>query len=603
MQRHTYFNLFTGLLIPWVAICVAALTAASWLFLWREKAQDIQQAENWGIFIRDLVDHEIHACLRVADIKQSNLLQSLVNSYQLDLAVFSPSGKCLFSSAIAQPSTIPPEGQMALKTGETITHWTKGEKATPGHLVVAWPSLVKGETYVVWLSLDLPRPIPGGHFARTVIGGGFLSLSIGIPIVVGIAWWSRRRLDAARKAILEGNLQFHPWEPREWHAFVQEIAAHFRAQREEMGVLQKIALDYEATLQSLPDGLIYVNLEGRVIKDNPAAARLLRLSGPSAEGFPLRECFRHPDFLTWADDFLALRHPPVYSFHNDELGQHLEIRGTELKASDNRVYGFLLIIRDTTQSWAADRIRRDFVANVSHELRTPLTSMKGFLETLLDGALDDPSRATRFIKIVYDQTERLERIVNDLLTLARLESESEQPIAREPVRVDELVTSAVGTCQLQAEQRSMQISWDAPSDLTIKVNARLLQQALVNLLDNAIKYSDPNKQIRIGVHLEGAELIFEVRDQGWGIEARHLPRIFERFYRVDPSRSRDLGGTGLGLAIVKHVAQLHGGRVTVDSRVGIGTAFRIHLPKRVIVEEKTLGRTPGKDEPREINAD
>lgn len=597
MDRRTYFNLFTWLLILWGGGCVVTLTAASWVFLWREKAQETPQVENWGIFVRDLFEHEIRTCPRVTDVKRSNLLQSLANSHQLEFAVFSSSGDCLVASTITQPATIPREAQTVLKTGKIFTHWGAGEKTALRSLVVAWPSEVNGETYVVWVSMDLPGPMSQGHLGRSVLAAGLLAFGIGLPVVGGISWWSRRRLDAAKKAILEGNPQFHRWEPREWHDFVREVSSDIDSQRQKMAVLQKVALDYEATLKNLPDGLVYVNLEGGVVKHNPAAARLLRFPTPSADGFPLRECFRSPDFLRWADDLLSLRHPPVYTFHNDELGQHLEIRGTELKASDNRVYGFLLIIRDTTQSWAADRIRRDFVANVSHELRTPLTSMKGFLETLLDGALDDPLRATRFVKIVYDQTERLERIVNDLLTLARLESESEQPITREPIRVDELVMGAVDTCQPQAEQRSMRISWEAPGELMINVNARLLQQALVNLLDNAIKYSDPNKQIQIGVHLKETELIFEVRDQGWGIEARHLPRIFERFYRVDPSRSRELGGTGLGLAIVKHVAQLHGGRVTVDSQVGIGTVFRIHLPQRAIVEGKDTGNLFTKDPP------
>jgi two-component system phosphate regulon sensor histidine kinase PhoR len=284
---------------------------------------------------------------------------------------------------------------------------------------------------------------------------------------------------------------------------------------------------------------------------------------------------------------MALQHPQELFLHSEELGQHLEIRGNELKAPDNRVRGFLIIIRDMTRAWQADRVRRDFVANVSHELRTPLTSMKGFLETLLDGAIDDPAQAIRFVKIVHEQTERLESIVNDLLTLARLESESEQPIARESVRVDELVAGVVDACRLLAEQRSMRIHCETPNDLIVNVNSRLFHQALVNLLDNAIKYSDPGKEIRISVRREAAEVIFEVEDQGWGIEARHLPRIFERFYRVDPSRSRQLGGTGLGLAIVKHVAQIHGGRVTVDSRVGVGTIFRIYLPERLIVATAT----------------
>jgi signal transduction histidine kinase len=587
MKKHTGLNIFMWLLIPWIGGWAATLATTYWVFFWWATSADRQQADNWAVFLRDIFDHEVDSCKSIVDVKDSNVLHSFVNRYQLEFALFSPSGDCLVSSRMTPPATLLPEGHDVLKTGKVLAKWIEDEKIGRRRLMAIWSGDTSSGTYVAWVSIYLPVETPWAYLPHSTLVGGLLAFALGIPVAGLMARLSKRGLEAAKKSILEGSPTSNRWELREWQLFTRELKDYLGEQRQQMEVLQRIALDHQTTLQNLADGLLYVTREGRVVKHNPAAARLLRLPIPSAEGVSLRECFRHPELLLWAEKLMALQHPQELFLHSEELGQHLEIRGNELKAPDNRVRGFLIIIRDMTRAWQADRVRRDFVANVSHELRTPLTSMKGFLETLLDGAIDDPAQAIRFVKIVHEQTERLESIVNDLLTLARLESESEQPIARESVRVDELVAGVVDACRLLAEQRSMRIHCETPNDLIVNVNSRLFHQALVNLLDNAIKYSDPGKEIRISVRREAAEVIFEVEDQGWGIEARHLPRIFERFYRVDPSRSRQLGGTGLGLAIVKHVAQIHGGRVTVDSRVGVGTIFRIYLPERLIVATAT----------------
>jgi PAS domain S-box-containing protein len=583
MRTRIGLNIFMWLLIPWIGGWALTLATAYLGFLWWAKSADRQAADNWAIFLRDVFDHEIDSCKSIADVKDSEVLQSFVNRYQLEFALFSPSGECLVSSRMTPPATIVPESHDVLKTGNVFAKWIEDEKLGSRRLLAIWSGDAKAGTYVAWVSIHLPVGPSRVYFNRVMVVGGILVLALGIPVVGLMARSSKHRLEGAKRSILEGGSTSNRWELREWQIFSRELEDCFREQQRQMAVLQRIAFDHQTTLENLSDGLIYTNLEGRVVKHNPAAARLLRLPGRSVEGFSVRECLRHPEFLLWVDRLLKFQHPQELSLHSDELGQHLEIRGTELRADHNRVEGFLIIIRDMTRAWQADRVRRDFVANVSHELRTPLTSMKGFLETLLDGAIDDPAQAIRFVKIVHEQTERLESIVNDLLTLARLESESEQPIAREAVRVDELVVGVVDACRFLAEQRAMRVHWETPNDLIVNVNSRLFHQALVNLLDNAIKYSDPGKEIRISVRREATEVIFEVEDHGWGIEVRHLPRIFERFYRVDPSRSRQLGGTGLGLAIVKHVAQIHGGRVTVDSRIGVGTIFRIHLPERLIV--------------------
>ena len=227
-----------------------------------------------------------------------------------------------------------------------------------------------------------------------------------------------------------------------------------------------------------------------------------------------------------------------------------------------------------------ENIRRDFVANVSHELRTPITSIKGFVETLMDGALEDKENATRFLEIIRRQANRLDAIIEDLLTLSRLEKVAEEP-TREPLAPDSvsgLLAAAIEMCQHQASDNNIPIELTCDEQLQVPMNAPLLEQAVVNLLDNAIKYSDPGATIHVEATREGEEVAIRVKDEGCGIEARYLPRLFERFYRVDKARSRELGGTGLGLAIVKHITVVHGGTVEVQSTVGQGSTFTIRLP-------------------------
>ncbi len=236
-------------------------------------------------------------------------------------------------------------------------------------------------------------------------------------------------------------------------------------------------------------------------------------------------------------------------------------------------------VHDVTRLRGLENVRRDFVANVSHELKTPITSIKGFVETLLDGAMHDPADARRFLKIVAAQADRLNEIIEDLLTLSRLEGDTDKTgISLQTGRVRDVLQAAAATCQLKAAEKNVAIELACDAELRIEINAALLEQAVVNLVDNAVKYSPEDHTVHIEATQTAAGTVIRVRDRGCGIGADHLPRLFERFYRVDKARSRKLGGTGLGLAIVKHIAQAHGGRVTVESVPGKGSVFSLHLP-------------------------
>jgi len=226
-----------------------------------------------------------------------------------------------------------------------------------------------------------------------------------------------------------------------------------------------------------------------------------------------------------------------------------------------------------------ENIRRDFVANVSHEIKTPITAIKGFVETLRDGEVSSIEDRERFLGIVSNHVNRLEAIINDLLRLSSIEKDTENGgIEFGDEKISDILKTAIQICRLNAENKGIGITLDCDEKIIANVNAPLLEQAVVNLLDNAIKYSENDKKVKVNGFIKDNNVIIEVVDEGKGLEKEHFPRLFERFYRVDKARSRKLGGTGLGLAIVKHITQAHNGKVSVESIPGKGSIFTIKIP-------------------------
>lgn len=336
----------------------------------------------------------------------------------------------------------------------------------------------------------------------------------------------------------------------------------------------------EAVLSSMTEGVLAVDPEQRVISLNRAAAELLEVDGREAQGRSLQEVSRNPELHGLVDQ--------VLSGHQSALAEivlpcvpprFLQVHGSVLRDADGRQIGALVVLADVTRIKRLENVRRDFVANVSHELKTPVTSIKGFVETLLDGAMHDPEDAERFLRIVASQADRLSGIIDDLLTLSRVEQEAEKAeVLLERGPLDEVLRAAVDACRLKADEKNVRIELACEEGLEARRNPPLLEQAVVNLIDNAVKYSAEGQTVRVEAGRTGGEIAIRVTDQGCGIPRQHLDRVFERFYRVDKARSRKLGGTGLGLSIVKHIAQAHGGRATVESAVGQGSTFAVCLP-------------------------
>jgi two-component system phosphate regulon sensor histidine kinase PhoR len=269
-----------------------------------------------------------------------------------------------------------------------------------------------------------------------------------------------------------------------------------------------------------------------------------------------------------------------------ELDMPLEVQVCcESLHHEDHPAGLVISLVDVTRMRRLESMRSEFAANVSHELRTPITNIKGYVETLLQVGLEDPERMRRFLEIVHRNTVRLSGIVEDILTLAFLEEpEAKQSLARTPIRATEIVQQVVEDLGSAANAKSIRVQISPVgntrvSEILILANRSLAEQALANLLSNAIKYSAEGTEVGIEISTEGPLIRIAVADQGPGIAAKHLPRIFERFYRVDKARARTQGGTGLGLAIVKHIASIHGGQVEVTSKVSQGSRFSLLLPK------------------------
>ena len=339
--------------------------------------------------------------------------------------------------------------------------------------------------------------------------------------------------------------------------------------------------EQDAVLASMIEGVLAVDNDERILRINQSAADLLNLDPATAVGRRIQEVVRKPELQNFIAQSLKsqqrIEADITLGIRGKEL--FLQAHGTPLRDATGNDIGALVVLNDMTRLQRLENIRRDFVANVSHELKTPITAIKGSVETLLGGAIEDEESTQRFLDIIARQSERLNAIIEDLLALSRIEQgEVQEGIELRQTQLRSVFLNTLQACQIKARDKQIVLEMDCPDDLEIMINAPLLEQALVNLVDNAIKYSSPNDRVLFTARLTDSTVVIKVQDWGCGIAQEHLPRLFERFYRVDKARSRKLGGTGLGLAIVKHIVQSHNGQITVESSPGQGSTFTITLP-------------------------
>ncbi len=381
---------------------------------------------------------------------------------------------------------------------------------------------------------------------------------LAVLVLVEFWWHERRRLrerQLARQEYMEQALQ-------------QQQEANAQAQARQ-----------QALFNSMVEGVLLLDDIGRIQLINQSLARLFDLTA-DVRGQTILEAFRWPALQGLVDRAIA-EHPIV--------GLELESPGPQPRSLQINIatyvdqagirQGLILVIHDVTRVKQLENTRQEFVANVSHELRTPLSLIKGFVETLIDGAKDDPAQATRFLQIIDKHTDRLTYLIEDLLTISRLES-GQIVMNLQPVPLREVVERVIIDLQSRAAEKRMTFANQLPEEWRARADADRLQQVVFNLIENAIKYGRGGGLVSIGARDHAPEQIeLWVSDDGPGIPPEAQERVFERFFRVDKARSRETGGTGLGLAIVKHIIHGHGGKVWLKSELGHGATFHLTLPK------------------------
>jgi two-component system phosphate regulon sensor histidine kinase PhoR len=332
-----------------------------------------------------------------------------------------------------------------------------------------------------------------------------------------------------------------------------------------------------AILGSMVEGVAVVNASERLLFSNAGFAEILGLDVPPQSGRALVEVVRQTELIEAVRDVLKGEPRVETEIVTGTLRQRF-FAATVASVRAAETSGAVIVLHDITELRKLERVRRDFVANVSHEFKTPLTAIQGFAETLLAGALDDPQNRLRFLEIILEHSRRLARLTDDLLKLSKMDADRlELEIRR--LSVSQFVESCIETTQRPAAEKNLRISVNLQHPVPdIAADRRRLAEVLQNLLDNAMQYTPAGGQIIVSASADGSEVTFTVSDTGIGIPRADQSRIFERFYRVDVARSREVGGTGLGLSISKHLVEVHGGRIWVDSEVGQGSRFHFTVP-------------------------
>jgi two-component system phosphate regulon sensor histidine kinase PhoR len=344
----------------------------------------------------------------------------------------------------------------------------------------------------------------------------------------------------------------------------------------------------QAILGAMQDGVLVVDARSRITLMNSTFQKLFDLRDPAVD-VPLVEAVRHATLDQLIAETLetgeAMRSELSVTDSQTHSERHIEVSAVPIRRADDEMPGAVVLFHDITELKQVDQIRREFVANVSHELRTPLSILRGYIEVLLDEPETPREELARILSIMERHSKRLQRLVDDLLSLAQLES-SRATLELSVVRVDELFNNLIRDWKEKLAAKNLKVIVDlTPEALTLHADGTRLEEVLYNLLDNAVKFSRENGEIYLRATRLGSDMVLSVSDNGLGIGKEHLSRIFERFYRADKARSRELGGTGLGLAIVKHIAQLHGGRVEAESELGSGTTIRVILPAQMTNDE------------------
>lgn len=422
--------------------------------------------------------------------------------------------------------------------------------------------------------------------ASIVWGGLVIGLFAALFSFIASRYISRpiQEIKKGAEHFARGDFQYQlPYAPTEELNSLSDSLNQMALQLEErMQTISHQRNELEAVLSGMVEGVLAIDKDERVLSVNRAAAEIFESRPEKIQGRLIQEVIRNVDLQNFVKQALANeahRINDISLFKDSE--RIINAYCSSLTDAEGLQIGSLLVLNDVTHLRRLENIRRDFVANVSHEIKTPLTAIKGFVETLHNGDVDEPEEAERFLGIIAKHVDRLNAIVEDLLSLSRIEQEEiNQELSIEKTRLLAVIKTAIQICQTKADEKNISLNLICDNDLSAEIDATQFEQVAVNLIDNAVKFSPPNSIVQIEALGTADGTVIHFKDQGIGIPQKHLSRLFERFYRVDKARSRELGGTGLGLAIVKHIVQAHNGNVNVESTPGHGSIFSIHLPNK-----------------------
>jgi len=567
------------------------------------------------IFLNDSGDHPVSAGLPLG----------VNDAYRLTL--IAPSGYVLWDSQVTDRLVNHIDREEVIAALEGREESSRRESISTGmrRIYYALPVFDKFSNLIGVFRLSISIP---GFTAR--VSPVIISFIIFICFFIAFAFWAiviysrslssslRRLVNIARSSapLLSGavteepvSLEFLSLE-KTLRAMNNELNLRFEQAKSE-------GIRLEAILNGMSEAVFAVDSSFKLLLVNPKARQLFNLSNIDISGMTLLEATRSTELAETAKKAVLSGAPfeTELTFHSGLGGgaaanprfeaagavrqnteQYFQIFASPLAAINNaadnsKAGGVVLVMQEITRLVKLERVRRDFVANVSHELRTPIQIIKGFSETLIDdfsskssAENEDKAQAEHFIGIIHKNALTMENLTNDLLILSSLENNEINVRDMEECLIAPLVNEAVSAVEVQAKNKNIDIIISCPEDLNGKLYGSLIIQALINLLDNGIKYSPPNSKLRINVSLNNDDLLFEVLDKGIGIPSDQIERIFERFYRVDRAGSGAVktgeGGTGLGLSIVRHIALLHKGSAEAESRAGEGSVFRIRVPSR-----------------------
>ncbi|MFP4191233.1 MAG: sensor histidine kinase [Candidatus Hydrogenedentota bacterium] len=583
-----------------MAVFSSAAAAVAWI-LGAGAVISHMQARHLDAVRERVLSHAVFAAseLKEALNEEAKNLQSacerLAFSEGMSLMVIGRDGEVLADSAVGRPentvSTTVPEIQHAMG-GEPGVDLRRTTPEAERHVYAAAPVFKDGAVIAV---ARISQAAPSGPTGALlgILGGGAVAAA---TVILALEWLVTRRSRREFQAVEEGvevmgrgeltrrirvrrDSAFAPLAQR-LHDMGRELSARLRSAIQKRNQLERV-------LASMVEGVLAVDADERIILMNDAAGRLFGINPSGAQGRNLQEVVRNANLQRFFRQLQTLppanEAPPALegeiTVYDGAGKRFLRVHGSLLRDGEGRTLGTLAALHDVTNMRKLESARRDFVANVSHELRTPMTSIKGYVETLLEDGPTDHAQVRSFLAIVAKQSDRLIALVEDLLALSRIEQEEEREgLSLAPGGMCDVLQGAYHTCQSAASDKDITITIRCEENLTLPMNQPLLQQAVTNLLDNAIKYSEAGTHVEMEALTANGSAVIRVRDQGRGIAPEHLDRIFERFYRVDKARSRQLGGTGLGLAIVKHIVQAHGGQAKVRSTPGQGSTFIIQLP-------------------------